>query len=126
MTAVRVNPTEWTETMRSSDGAKWNVTHLLDGRVLAWRDVDATLSSWGTWGVLYESKMADALPYPFTFSQRPTIRIEPYRVEQGAFAGFEILSGYSPHTHFPSFYALRPTAATIRLSVTIYATGYMS
>lgn len=126
MTATRINPQEWTETL---DG--WLVRHFEDGtgRVEISKDfASPTNGSWSAWGSIYEYKVTDPVSFPFGFSTRPTIRVEPYYLGN-AISGVEIGPNWSnAYTAMPYIYVTRPNVPSGNndYRVTVYVTGTKS
>ena len=120
MTATRLNPQEWTETVSG-----WNVRHRMDGLVECRRDFTATNPTYTAWGAMYEALIVPNTAYPLTFAWRPMIRVEPYYISGGGVAGFEFANTVdNPYTTLTRIYAIRPTVATGQeVRVTVTATG---
>ena len=73
MSATRLNPQEWTETING-----WDVRHFADGsgRVEVRKKFSITNVSRQQWGSVYEAPFGSNVAYPFQFESKPSVRAE--------------------------------------------------
>lgn len=114
----------YTKDITASDGGVWRLIQYPDGTVKAYRWFsDILLTDFKQWGNLYETKAVDPVPYPITFSEVPTVRVEQWG---GSFTMLAFtFFGEGTRTQTPSVYAVRPDLGGNNHSVFIgiYATG---